>query len=60
MLFNTTDSTYDEIWVDKFGRTMHEKFRKFKTATIVRYMHEFKYPNAGISNSKLFYICLDT
>jgi hypothetical protein len=56
MIFNTTDSTYDEIWIDKFSRTVTEKYRKFKTSMIVRYIHEFKYPNAETSNSKYMII----
>jgi hypothetical protein len=43
MIFNTTDSTYDEIWIEKFGKNITEKYRKFKTSMIVRYIHEFKY-----------------
>ncbi|CAF0998634.1 unnamed protein product [Adineta steineri] len=50
MVFNTTDSTYDELWIDKFGKTVTEKNRKLKTPTIIRYIHEFKYPNIDISN----------
>ncbi|CAF5024263.1 unnamed protein product, partial [Rotaria sp. Silwood1] len=58
MVFNTTDSTYDEIWVDKFGRTITEKYRKLKTAMIVRYIHEYKYPNVDISNM-IHQVCSD-
>ncbi|CAF4296765.1 unnamed protein product, partial [Adineta steineri] len=50
MVFNTTDSTYDELWIDKFGKTITEKNRKLKTPTIIRYIHQFKYPNIDISN----------
>ena len=52
MVFNASDATYDEMWVDKFGRTVTDQYRKFKTPMIVRYVHEFKYPKADISNSK--------
>ena len=52
MVLNTTDSIYDEIWVDKFGKLVTEKYRKFKTPMIVRYIHEFKYPNIDTSDSK--------
>jgi hypothetical protein len=57
MVFNTTDSIYDEISVDKFGRIVTEKSRKLKTPMIVRYIHEFKYPNIGTSDSKYLYLC---
>ncbi|CAF1500938.1 unnamed protein product, partial [Adineta ricciae] len=50
MILNTTDSTYDEIWVDKFGRSVLEKHRKLKSSIIVRYSHEFKYPTMDTSN----------
>jgi hypothetical protein len=56
MVLNTTDSTYDEIWIDKFGKTVMGKYRKLKTSMIVRYIHELKYPNVDISNSKCFYV----
>ncbi|CAF1201178.1 unnamed protein product [Rotaria sordida] len=59
MIFNTTDSTYDEIWIDKFGKTITEKYRKLKTAMIIRYIHEFKYPNIDISNM-VHQVCSDS
>ncbi len=52
MVFNTTDSIYDEIWIDKFGKFVIEKNRKLKTPMIIRYIHEFKYPNIETSDSK--------
>lgn len=55
MVFNTIDSTYDEIWVDKFGKTIMEKNRNSETPIIVRYMHEHKHPTGGTSNSKIVF-----
>ena len=52
MAFNITDSTYDEIWIEKFGKTMTKKNRKLKTPIIIRYIHEYKYPQVNTSNSK--------
>lgn len=52
MIYNTSDLTYDEMWVDKFGKIVTDQYRKFKTPMIVRYIHEFKYPRLEISNSK--------
>ena len=52
MIYNTTDSTYDEMWVEKFGKIVTDQYRKFQTPMIVRYLHELKYPNEDISNSK--------
>jgi hypothetical protein len=52
MIYNTSDSTYDEIWIDKFGKIATDQYRKFKTPMIVRYIHEFKYPKPETSNSK--------
>lgn len=52
MVYNTNDSTYDEMWVDKFGKVVTDQYRKFKTPMIVRYIHEFKYPTVDTSNSK--------
>ncbi|CAF0938219.1 unnamed protein product [Adineta steineri] len=50
MVYNASDSTYGEMWVEKFGRIVTDQYRKFKTPMIVRYIHEFKYPTADISN----------
>jgi hypothetical protein len=52
MIYNSSDSTYDEMWVEKFGKIVTDQYRKFQTPMIVRYIHEFKYPNANTSNSK--------
>jgi hypothetical protein len=52
MIYNSSDSTYDEMWVEKFGKIVTDQYRKFQTSMIVRYIHEFKYPNANTSNSK--------
>jgi len=52
MIYNTSDSTYDEMWIDKFGKIVMDQYRKFKTPMIVRYIHEFKYPRVETSNSK--------
>jgi hypothetical protein len=52
MVFNTTESIYDEIGVNKFGKFITEKHRKLKTPMIVRYIHEFKYPSIDTSESK--------
>jgi hypothetical protein len=52
MLFNTTESIYDEIEVNKFGKFITEKHRKLKTPIIVRYIHELKYPSIDTSDSK--------
>jgi hypothetical protein len=52
MIFNASDSTYGEMWVEKFGRIVTDQYRKFKTPMIVRYVHEYKYPKADTSNSK--------
>ncbi|CAF3395990.1 unnamed protein product [Rotaria socialis] len=54
MVYNTTDSTYDEISIDKFGRTVTAKHRKLRAATIIRYIHEFKYPSVDTSDSKYY------
>ena len=53
MVFNASDTTYSEMWVEKFGRMVTDQYRKFKTPMIIRYIHELKYPTADISNSKL-------
>jgi hypothetical protein len=58
MIYNTSDSTYDEMWIDKFGKLVTDQYRKFQTPMIVRYIHEFKYPQLGVSNSKILYIRL--
>jgi len=55
MIFNITDSIYDEIWIDKFGKLITEKSRKLKTPMIIRYIHEFKYPTIDTSDSKYFF-----
>lgn len=52
MVYSRNDSTYDEMWVDKFGKIVTDQYRKFKTPMIVRYIHEFKYPTADTSTSK--------
>ncbi len=52
MVYNTSDSTYDEMWIDKFGKIVTDQYRKFRTPMIVRYIHEYKYPNPDTSNSK--------
>ena len=52
MIYNSTDTTYDEMWIEKFGRTVTDQYRKFKTPMVVRYIHEFKYPTLETSNSK--------
>lgn len=52
MVYSRNDSTYDEMWVDKFGKVVTDQYRKFKTPMIVRYIHEFKYPTADTSNGK--------
>lgn len=52
MIFNSTDATYDEMWIEKFGRSVTDQYRKFKTPMIVRYVHEFKYPRVETSNSE--------
>ncbi len=52
MVLNTTEAIYDEISVDKFGKKITEKYRKLKSPMIVRYIHEFKYPTIGTSDSK--------
>lgn len=44
MIYNQTDSTYDEMWLEKFGRLRTDQFRKFQTPMIVRYVHPYKYP----------------
>ena len=49
MVFNSTDSTYDEVWIDKFGRTMTEQLRKLPTPVIIRYVYELKYPTGNTS-----------
>ncbi len=53
MVFNASDSTYEEMWIEKFGKILTDQYRKFKTPMIIRYVHEFKYPKVEISNSKL-------
>ncbi|CAF1341226.1 unnamed protein product [Rotaria sordida] len=50
MIFNSSDSTYDEMWVEKFGKIVTDQYRKFKMPMIVRYIHEFKYPKLDTSN----------
>jgi hypothetical protein len=55
MIFNASDSTYDEMWIEKFGGMATDQYRKFKTPMNVRYVHEFKYPKADTSNSKSKY-----
>lgn len=52
MIYNSSDSTYDEMWVDKFGKIVTDQYRKFKTLMAVRYIHEYKYPRYEISDSK--------
>jgi len=52
MIYNRTDSTYDEIWIDKFGRVKTDQYRKFQKPMIIRYIHEYKYPTKENSNSK--------
>ncbi|UJR31341.1 hypothetical protein I4U23_018836 [Adineta vaga] len=59
MIFNASDSTYNEMWVDKFGRIVTDQYRKFKTPMIIRYVHEFKYPTREISNM-VEQICSDS
>jgi len=51
MIYNITDSTYNEMWVDKFGKIITDQYRKFQTPMIVRYIHEYKYPNSKNNNS---------
>ncbi|UJR15454.1 hypothetical protein I4U23_002397 [Adineta vaga] len=59
MISNTTDSTYDEIWLNKFGGMVLEKHRKLKSPIIVRYIHEFKYPTVDTSNM-VYRICSES
>ena len=52
MVYNKTNSNYNEIWIEKFGKTVIARHRKSKTPIIIQYIHEFKYPKVGTSNSE--------
>lgn len=52
MVFNHSDSTYDEILLDKFGRNVMHQNRKLKTAMLIHHIHSFTYPTEKNSNSK--------
>lgn len=51
MVFNPATSVYDEMEVDKFGKSMTEKHRQLKTPMFIRYIHEFTYPTLDRSDS---------
>ena len=52
MVFNATKSIYDEIEVQKFGKSIVEKHRQLETPMLVRYIHPFTYPTLDRSDSK--------
>ena len=52
MVFNTAKSVYDEVEVDKFGKSVTEKHRQLETPMFIRYIHEFTYPTFDRSDSK--------
>ena len=52
MVSNKSDLSYNEMWVDKFGKTVTGPHRKLKVPMTIRHIHERKYPVVGTSNSK--------
>jgi hypothetical protein len=51
MVYNRTGSTYDELWLDKFGRTPMDHRRQLQTPMIIRYIHEYTFPVRNRSTS---------
>ncbi|CAF3052787.1 unnamed protein product [Rotaria socialis] len=50
MTYNSSDSTFHEMWLEKFGTLATDQYRTFYVPMFIRYIHELKYPNADTSN----------
>ncbi|CAF4022418.1 unnamed protein product [Rotaria magnacalcarata] len=50
MTYNSSDSTFHEMWLEKFFTLVTDQYRKFHVPMFIRYIHELKYPNANTSN----------